>query len=190
MSFVEERFGLAGKVALVTGSRRGLGRTIADGLARAGATVVVNARDEAALDQAVSEMRRDGRDAHAAAFDVTDGSAALAAVEVIEQSVGPIDILVNNAGIQIRAPLEDFDDADWAAIISTNLTSIYNVGRAAARRMIPRGQGKIINICSVQSELGRPSIAPYTASKGAVKMLTKTGPATASRSTAWDPATT
>jgi gluconate 5-dehydrogenase len=96
-----------------------------------------------------------------------------AAVEDIESSIGPIDILVNNAGIQRRAPFHEFVAADWDELMRTNLDSVFTVGQAVAKRMVPRKRGRIINICSVQSELGRPGIAPYTASKGAVKMLTK-----------------
>ncbi len=107
------------------------------------------------------------------AFDVTDRTAVVAGVELIEQSIGPIDILINNAGMQRRGPLEDYAEETWDLLMRTNLDSVFFVGQAVAKRMIPRKRGKIINICSVQSELGRPNIAPYTASKGAVKMLTK-----------------
>jgi gluconate 5-dehydrogenase len=106
-------------------------------------------------------------------FDVTESAQVIKAVDAIEKEVGPIDILINNAGIQRRAPFADFVEADWHELMRTNLDSVYHVGQAVARKMIPRKRGRIINICSVQSELGRPGIAPYTASKGAVKMLTK-----------------
>ncbi len=106
-------------------------------------------------------------------FDVTDSRAVKAAVEEIENTIGAIDILVNNAGMQRRGPLEEYPEETWRELMTVNLDSVFYVGQAVARKMIPRGRGKIINICSVQSELGRPSIAPYTASKGAVKMLTK-----------------
>jgi len=106
-------------------------------------------------------------------FDVTDATQVNAGVDAIESHFGALDILVNNAGIQRRAPLEKFTDADWHDLIAHNLDSVFFVGRAVARHMIPRGSGKIINVCSVQSELGRPNIAPYAATKGAVKMLTK-----------------
>ena len=106
-------------------------------------------------------------------FDVTDAAAVEAAVDDIEATVGPIGILVNNAGIQQRAPLHEFPVDGWERIIETNLTSVFLVGAAVARRMIPRRQGKIINICSLTSELGRATIAPYAASKGGVKMLTR-----------------
>jgi gluconate 5-dehydrogenase len=110
---------------------------------------------------------------HEYGFDVTDRKAVIASVDAIEQDVGPIDILVNNAGIQRRGPLEDYEAATWHELIRANLDSVFFVGQAVARKMIPRRRGRIINICSVQSELGRPGIAPYAASKGAVKMLTK-----------------
>jgi len=106
-------------------------------------------------------------------FDVTDSAAVAAGIARIEAGIGPIDILVNNAGIQRRAPLEDFPEATWRELMRTNLDSVFFVAQAVARHMIPRGRGKIVNVCSVQSELGRPGIAPYAASKGAVKMLTK-----------------
>ena len=110
---------------------------------------------------------------HARAFDVTDRAAVGAAVAGIEADIGPIEILVNNAGIQRRAPFHEFAPGDWAELMRTNLDSVFFVGQAVARAMVARRRGRIINICSVQSELGRPGIAPYTASKGAVKMLTK-----------------
>jgi gluconate 5-dehydrogenase len=106
-------------------------------------------------------------------FDVTNAAQAAAAIQLIEESIGPIDILVNNAGIQRRAPLDQFEDSDWRELMATNLDSVYYVSKAVAPHMIARGRGKIINIGSVQCELARPGIAPYTASKGAVKNLTK-----------------
>jgi len=118
-------------------------------------------------------LRSEGAQVHTAAFDVTDGAAVQAGVARVEADIGPIDILVNNAGMQLRAPLEDFEEAHWHTLMRTNVDSVFLVGQAVARHMIGRQRGKIINICSVQSELGRPNIAPYTASKGAVKMLTK-----------------
>lgn len=168
-----ELFDLTGRIALVTGSSQGIGYTLAKGLASAGATVVLNARNAEKLKAAAERLRAEGARVHTASFDVTDQAAVAAGIEEIESSVGPIDILVNNAGIQRRMPLEDFPAETWEELMRTNLDSVFFVGQAVARRMIPRESGKIINICSVQSELGRPSIAPYTASKGAVKMLTK-----------------
>ena len=110
---------------------------------------------------------------HVCPFDVTDAAAVQAAVDSIERTIGPLDILINNAGMQRRAPLEEFTTAHWHQLMQTNLDSVFLVGQAVAKAMITRKAGKIINICSVQSELGRPGIAPYMASKGAVKMLTK-----------------
>ena len=181
---LERLFGLRGRIALVTGSSRGIGHALAAGLAQAGARVVVNGRSAEAVDAVVAGSTADGGEAHGAAFDVTDGEQVRAGVARIEAEVGPIDILVNNAGVQRRMPLEDFPEDAWRALMATNLDSVFLVGQAVARAMIPRGRGRIINICSVQSELARPNIAPYTASKGAVKMLTKawrpTGASTAS----------
>ena len=166
-------FRLDGRLALVTGSSAGIGLALARGLGRAGATVVLNGRRAEPLAAAAATLRGEGLAVHERAFDVTDGEAVRAAVDEIESSVGPVEILVNNAGMQRRGPLQDFAEADWHELMRCNLDSVYLVGQAVARHMIGRGRGRIINICSVQSELGRPGIAPYTASKGAVKMLTK-----------------
>ena len=173
MQSVLKQFDLSGKLALITGSSTGIGRSLAQGLAGAGAAVVLNARNAARLEQTAAQLRSTGARVHTSAFDVTDATAVADAVARIEAEIGAIDILVNNAGMQKRAPLQDFEQADWQLLMRTNLDSVFIVGQAVARRMIPRGRGKIINICSVQSELGRPGIAPYTATKGAVKMLTK-----------------
>lgn len=170
---VLERFSLAGRTAVVTGSSSGIGLTLAAGLAGAGARVVLNGRDASRLDAAAAKLRAAGLAVEAAPFDVTDAQAVADAVQRIEAEIAPIDILVNNAGMQRRAPLEQFSHEDWSTLMKTNVDSVFIVGQAVARRMITRQRGKIINVCSVQSELGRPSIAPYTASKGAVKMLTK-----------------
>jgi gluconate 5-dehydrogenase len=167
------QFDLSGKTALITGSSAGIGLALAQGLAGAGAAVVLNARNAAKLQAAAHVLRDEGATVHAMPFDVTDAAAVASAVARIEAEIAPIDILVNNAGMQKRAPLQDFEQADWQQLMRTNLDSVFIVGQAVARHMIARGRGKIINICSVQSELGRPNIAPYTASKGAVKMLTK-----------------
>ncbi|MCA0244097.1 MAG: glucose 1-dehydrogenase [Proteobacteria bacterium] len=170
---IQSLFDLSGRVALVTGSSAGIGHTLARGLAAAGAKVIVNGRDAGKLHEAAARLRDQGATVVTAAFDVTDAEAVDAAVLRLEAEVGAIDILVNNAGVQRRAPLEDFPRAQWRELMQTNLDSVFYVGQAVARAMIPRRRGKIINVCSVQSELGRPSIAPYAASKGAVKMLTK-----------------
>lgn len=166
-------FDLTGRLALVTGSSQGIGRALAKGLAEHGAAIVINGRTEASVGAAVAELTESGFTAHAAVFDVTDHDAVAAAVETIESGVGPVDILINNAGMQFRTPLEDFPVDKWEALFATNVTSVFNVGQAVARHMIRRGHGKIINIGSVQSELARPSIAPYTATKGAVRNLTR-----------------
>ncbi|HUN94414.1 MAG TPA: glucose 1-dehydrogenase [Burkholderiaceae bacterium] len=166
-------FDLGGHLALVTGSSAGIGRALAEGLARAGAAVVVNGRDASRVEATAAALAEQGLKASAAAFDVTDPAAVEAAVAQIERDIGPISILVNNAGIQRRGPLEDYPYATWRDVMRTNVDALFIVGQAVARRMIGRAGGRIINICSVQSELGRPGIAPYTASKGAAKMLTK-----------------
>jgi gluconate 5-dehydrogenase len=168
-----QKFDLTGRTALITGSSAGIGFALARGLAQAGAAVVLNARNADKLESAAAVLRAEGATVHTAAFDATDGAAVLEAVQAIERDIAPIDILVNNAGMQRRGPLENFEEAQWHELMKTNVDSVFLVGQAVARHMIARGKGKIVNICSVQSELGRPGIAPYTASKGAVKMLTK-----------------
>ncbi len=166
-------FDLKGKIALVTGSSHGLGLTVARGLAKAGATVVLNGRDKLRLDTACSDLRAEGLKASGYAFDVTASSEIEAQLSLIREEIGPIDILVNNAGIQIRAPLEDYKEEDWKRLIDINLTAAFLVSRAVVKDMIRRQRGKIINICSLQSELGRQTITPYAASKGGMKMLTR-----------------
>ena len=166
-------FDLTGRTALITGSGQGLGLAIAEGLAEAGARIVLNGRSEDRLKAAAQTLRDAGHDVLLAPFDVTDYDAAHAAVNALEAGGTAIDILVNNAGIQRRAPLETFTRKDWDDIMRTNIDSLFFVGQAVARHMIQRGRGKIINIASIQSELARPTIAPYTTSKGAVKNLTK-----------------
>ncbi|MFO1225249.1 MAG: glucose 1-dehydrogenase [Burkholderiaceae bacterium] len=173
MGIAADTFRLDGRVALVTGSSTGIGLALARGLAQAGATVVLNARNAARLNDAAAGLREAGVPAHTRAFDVADPAAVDAAVAAIEAEVGPIDILVNNAGITRRAAFTEISDADWRAVLQTNLDAAFYVGRAVARRMIPRRRGRIVNTCSVMSELARPSTAPYAASKGALKMLTK-----------------
>ena len=170
---MKDSFRLDGRIALITGSSAGIGLALARALGQAGAVVVVNGRGEAKVAAVAAQLQGEGLTVHARMFDVTDSKSVIAAVDDIEDTIGVIDILVNNAGMQRRAPLQDFLEADWHELMRTNLDSVFMVGQAVARKMIPRQRGKIINICSVQSELGRPNIAPYTASKGAVKMLTK-----------------
>jgi len=166
-------FDLSGRIALVTGSSRGIGLALARALGQAGAEVVLNARTESALDAAADTLRDEGVTTHSRAFDVCDPGAVVAAVDSIERDIGPIEILVNNAGLQKRAPLLDFDIEDFRRLIEVNLVAAFTVGKAVAVHMVGRGRGKIVNVCSVQSELGRPTIAPYTATKGGLKMLTR-----------------
>lgn len=166
-------FDLAGRTALVTGSSQGLGLAFARGLAQAGAAIVLNGRDEKKLTAAADALRSEGARVATAAFDVTNGAATFAAIEKVEKDVGAIDILVNNAGIHRRAPLEEMTEAQWREVIDTNLTSAFLVARAVAPRMIARRAGKIINICSLMSDLGRPTTGNYAAAKGGLKMLTR-----------------
>lgn len=160
-----QMFNLFGKRALVTGSGQGIGLALASALGQAGATVVLNGRTSGKLEEAAAALRDAGITVELAAFDVTDVHAVRAGVAAIEGG-GPIDILINNAGIQRRAPLEDFAPETWRELMATNLDSVFFVAQAVAPGMIARRAGKIINVGSVQSELGRPSIAPYAASKG------------------------
>ena len=166
-------FSLEGKIALVTGSGQGIGLAMAEGLSEAGAHVVLNGRDRAKLETAARAIATAGRKVSIAAFDVTDHAAVEAGVAAIESETGPIDILINNAGMQKRAPFTEFPVDDWHQVVATNLHSVFYVTQAVTRRMVPRGRGKIVNIGSVMSELGRPTIVPYTATKGAVKMMTR-----------------
>jgi gluconate 5-dehydrogenase len=166
-------FDLTGRTALVTGSSRGIGLALARGLGEAGARVVVNARTRAAAEGTVRSLRDGGVDASPCAFDVTNADEVVAGVAACEARVGPLDILINNAGIQRRAPLADMPEADWNAVIETNLTAVFRVGREVAGRMLPRGRGKIINIASVLSQAARRTAAPYAAAKGGVKLLTQ-----------------
>lgn len=166
-------FDLSGKTALVTGSSQGIGQSLAHGLASAGATVILNGRNADKIRAAAQELRATGATVHELPFDVTDHQGTADAVNDFVSNTGQIDILVNNAGMQHRTPLEDFAIEDFERLMSTNVTSVFSVGQAVARHMIPRGAGKIINIASVQTALARPGIAPYTTSKGAVANLTK-----------------
>jgi gluconate 5-dehydrogenase len=166
-------FNLSGKRALITGSSQGIGFGLAKGLAEAGARVILNGRDLKKLEIAHASLKSEGLKVSAAQFDVTNESDVATAVDYIERTQGPIDILFNNAGMQFRTALEDYPPEKFRELLSMNVESVFLVAQAVARHMIKRKAGKIINICSVQSELGRPSIAPYTATKGAVKMLTK-----------------
>jgi gluconate 5-dehydrogenase len=162
-------FDLTGRRALITGSSQGIGLALAHGLAEAGASVVLNGRDTGKLAAAAAGIPG----AEQTAFDVTDHAATAQAVDALEAAGGPIDILVNNAGAQHRAPLEDFPPEAFQRLLAVNVTGIFNVAQACARHMLARGRGKIVNVASVNAALARTTIAPYTATKGAVANLTK-----------------
>jgi gluconate 5-dehydrogenase len=166
-------FDVTGKVILITGSSRGLGRVFARGLAEAGARPVLNGRNAERLEAARRELEEEGLQCAAYPFDVTDEEEVASAIGRIEEEVGAIDVLVNNAGMQHRTPLESFPLEKWRQILEINLTGAFLAAKHTAGRMIERQRGKIINICSLQSELGRNTIAPYAASKGGLKMLTR-----------------
>jgi gluconate 5-dehydrogenase len=168
-----DMFSLAGRKALVTGSGQGIGFELAGGLAAAGAEVIINDVQTERVKAAAEKLRESGYTVHELGFDVTDPEAVKAAVDGFESEKGAIDILVNNAGMQFRAPLEEFPVDRFDFLMRLNVNGAFYVGQAVARHMIERGAGKIVNICSVQTALARPSIAPYTASKGAVANLTK-----------------
>ncbi|WP_341939012.1 gluconate 5-dehydrogenase [Marinimicrobium sp. C2-29] len=167
-------FDLTGKVALVTGATHGLGMAMAKGLGSAGATIVVNGHSsQEKIDKAVAEYEAAGYKAHGYKFDVTDEDQVIAAVDKIEKEVGPIDILVNNAGIIKRVPMLEMPVDEFKQVIDTNLVGVFTMTRPVARKMVERKQGKIINICSMMSELGRDSVGAYAAAKGGLKMLTR-----------------
>jgi gluconate 5-dehydrogenase len=167
-------FDLGGRTALVTGSVRGIGASIAEGLGAAGAAVIVNSRRADATEAAAQALRDKGITARGAAFDVADEAAVKAAFEAFDRDGVEIDILVNNAGIQHRQPMVELALADWQRVLDTNLTAAFLVGREAARRMIARGRGgKVINIGSLTSEAARATVAPYTVAKGGIKLLSK-----------------
>jgi gluconate 5-dehydrogenase len=166
-------FDLSGKRALITGSSQGIGFALARGMAAAGAEIVLNGRNAEKLAAAAQTLKDEGAAVHTLAFDATDHAGVRAAVDGFEAETGTIDILVNNAGMQHRAPLEEFPADAFERLLQTNIASVFHVSQACANHMIKRGAGKIVNICSVQTALARPGIAPYTATKGAVANLTK-----------------
>lgn len=169
-----ELFDLTGRTALVTGSSQGIGRALAQGLAEAGGTVIVHGRDGAKAQRAADEITEStGVQAQVSTFDVADPAAVDTGLTELTARIGTPDILVNNAGVQRRAPIAAFTDKDWNELVATNITSAFLLTRRLASGMIGRGSGRIINIGSVQSQLARPSIAPYSATKGAIVMLTK-----------------
>jgi len=165
-------FDLTGRRALVTGGGSGLGFAIAQGLARAGASVVVNGRNPAKLDAAAAELKREGGTARVAAFDVTDSAAVAAAIAALERD-GPVDILVNNAAVVQRTALDAVTDADWRTLMAANLDGPFFVARAVIPGMKFRRRGKIVNLCSLASDLGRPNIVSYATSKGGMRMFTR-----------------
>ncbi len=166
-------FDLTGRTALITGSSRGLGLAIAEGLADAGAAVVLNGSGPGRLAAAAAALRAKGHTVHEAAFDVTDEAAVVSAFARLDADGIEVGILFNNAGIQIRGPIVDCTAETWRRVLDTNLTSAFLIGREAARRMIPRGRGKVVNTGSLMSAVGRATVAPYTAAKGGIKMLTQ-----------------
>jgi len=166
-------FDLTGKVALVTGSSRGLGYAIAEGLAQAGATLILNGRNPDTLAETHQAFADKGYSVHTSQFDVTNSTDINAQVAIIKETIGTIDILVNNAGIQYREPLEDFDEMQWKQVIDVNLNGVFLTSKAIVPDMIAQKSGKIINIGSLMSDASRRTIGAYVASKGAVKQLTK-----------------
>lgn len=167
-------FNLTGKTALITGATHGLGKAMAIGLGKAGATLVVNgASSQEKLDNAVAEYKALGLKAHGYLFDVTNEAKVLENISKIEKEVGHIDILVNNAGIIKRIPLEEMEVADFEEVVKVDLVSPFIVSKHVVKGMIARKEGKIINICSMMSELGRNTVGAYAAAKGGLKMLTR-----------------
>lgn len=174
MSLIDTLFNLKGKTALITGGSRGLGKDMARALAEAGAKVVLNGQNLEALAKTAEEFTQAGFEVETLPFDVRDEESVVAAFASLDEKNIDIDILVNNAGIQHRQPMVELSGADWQKVIDTNLTSAFLIGREAAKRMIERDRGgKIINIGSLTSDLARATVAPYTASKGGIKLLTK-----------------
>ena len=168
-----DEFDLTGHVALITGSTQGIGLALAEGLACKGASIVVHGRDINRVEQTVDNLNSRGAEATGACFDVTDGNGAIAAIERIEHDAGPISILVNNAGITRRGLFHEQSDDDWTQVLATNVGGIRNVSAPVVRSMLRKGRGKIINLCSLSSEIARPGISAYAMTKGAVKMLTR-----------------
>ena len=172
-SFLESKFGLSGKVALVTGSSQGLGLAMAEGLARAGAHVVINGRDAAKLAPVVADLTSKGLKAHAIAADLGSRPDVERLINETIRSCSRLDILVNNAGIIKRTPAVDHSDADWDSVLGVNLDGVFTACRTAGRHMLERGSGKIVNIASLLTFFGGITVPGYAASKGAVGQLTK-----------------
>lgn len=168
-----QKFSLQGKVALVTGASYGIGFAMAKGMANAGATIVFNDIKQDLVDKGLVAYKEEGIEAHGYVCDVTDETAVNAMVATIEKEVGVIDILVNNAGIIKRIPMCDMTAAEFRQVIDVDLNAPFIVAKAVIPSMIKKGHGKIINICSMMSELGRETVSAYAAAKGGLKMLTK-----------------
>jgi len=168
-----DSFKLDGKVALVTGATHGIGMAIASALAEAGAQIVVNDISKENLDRGIADYAKKGIDCKGYIFDVTDEAGVIAGIEKIENEVGPIGILVNNAGIIKRVPMQDMEVKDYRQVIDIDLVGPFIMGKYVGRKMIERREGKIINICSMMSELGRNDVCAYASAKGGLKMLTK-----------------
>jgi len=166
-------FDLTGKIALVTGGTHGLGMAMATGLAKAGATIIVNGQNKEKMENALREYAENDIKAHGYLFDVTNEAAVKNQLDIIENEVGPIDILVNNAGIIKRTPVVDMELSDWEQVLKIDLTGPFIMSKYVGKKMIARGGGKIINICSMMSEVGRETVSAYAAAKGGLKMLTK-----------------
>jgi gluconate 5-dehydrogenase len=169
----DKLFDLSGRIALITGASQGLGFAIARGLGQAGATIVLNGRNAEKLEKAVSMLSKEGLAVHGSLFDIRDKDQILQKITEVEREIGPIEILVNNAGVQRIGPLETTEESAWKDLIDTNLTAVFLVTKQVVQGMIERKSGKIINICSLSSERSRPTLGPYAASKGGLKMLTK-----------------
>ena len=170
---MNDLFNLKNKRILITGSSQGIGFTIAQGLAEQGAEIIINGTSLEKVELAAAKLREAGLTAHISVFNVTDQESVEQAIENIERDIGPIDVLFNNAGIQRRHKFTEFPVQEWNDVIAVNQTGVFLVSQAVAKRMMTRQAGKIVNICSIQSELGRDTITPYAAAKGAVKMLTR-----------------
>ncbi len=170
---IQELFSLKGKNALVTGATHGLGMSIATSLAKAGATLIVNDISKEKLENALKEYASNGIKVHGFVFDVTDEVAVKESIDKIEKEIGPIDILVNNAGIIKRVPMVDMELSDWELVLKIDLTGPFIMSKHVGKYMIQRRSGKIINMCSMMSELGRDTVSAYAAAKGGLKMLTK-----------------
>ncbi len=170
---IMEKFSLQGKVALITGASYGIGFAIACGMAEAGATIVFNDINQDLVDKGMAAYAEKGIKAHGYVCDVTDEDAVNALVAKIEAEVGVVDILVNNAGIIKRIPMCEMSAADFRKVIDVDLNAPFIVSKAVIPAMIKKGHGKIINICSMMSELGRETVSAYAAAKGGLKMLTR-----------------